>query len=118
MPHAGIDRVLIVLPGLLHRRGHVRQPGVDARVVLGVHAEALGADAGDLFGPWARPVADDECLERGIVRRVPETLAAAPAEPDHADRVPTYGLDRLEVALRRVEVGRHLIGRNAHDVLT
>src|SRR5204863_7628877 len=87
VPHAGIDRVLIVLPRLLHRGGHLRQPRVDARVVFGVHPEALGADAGDVCDWWVRPVADDECLEGRVVRRVAEALAPAPAKPDHTDRV-------------------------------
>src|SRR5437016_8814708 len=44
VPYAGIDRVVVVLPILLHRGRHVRQSRIDPRVVLRVDAEPPRAD--------------------------------------------------------------------------
>src|SRR5439155_15178042 len=114
---AGMDRVVVALVVGPDRRVHIRQPGIDARVVLGVHAQAAGADAGHGERLGAGAVADDEARERGVVRGVAEALAAAPAEPDHADAVGPRRLQAPYVRHRGVEILSDRVGGEPRDEL-
>src|SRR6266498_4197672 len=115
VPDAGIDRVPVVRPIAPHRRVHVGQAGVDARVLLGVDAEAPRADARDGRRVGARTITDDEGAQRRVARRVAEALAPAPAETDDADPIAPRRLERLDVRHGRVEVQGQRVGIEPAD---
>src|SRR5690349_24718079 len=76
--HTRIERVGVVLAGGLHAGGGIRQPGIDARIVLRVHAESLRANLGHIGRIRSATVADHEGLQLRRVRGIAEALAAAP----------------------------------------
>src|SRR2546423_7931055 len=92
VPDSRIHRVRIVLPRGPHGGRGIWQAGIDARIVLRVHAEALGADLPHIGRVGARTVTHHEGLELGRVGRVPEALTAAPTEADDADLTRPHGL--------------------------
>src|SRR5438132_1173676 len=112
---AGIHGIAVALVVRADRRVHVGQAGVDARVVLGVDTESLGADARDGQGVGTRSEAHNERAEGRVVGGVTEALAAAPAETNDAHPVAPGRLDPLDVRQGRVEILRDRVGVEPRD---
>src|SRR5690606_21254752 len=104
VPRARID---VRLERLAHRRHlplHFGQARVDARIIFAVDPENWGLDPGERGAVGRGTVADDGRLEARVVRRVPEALPTAPAEPDGADVSLAHRRQTVHVRIDRVEV--------------
>ena len=112
-----IHRVQIVLAGCPHGRGRVRKSRVDPGVVLGIHAETLRANLRHIGGVRRRTIADDEGLQFGHIRRIPEALPAAPAEADDPNVARAGGLHGFQIGARRIEIARHRVRVQRRDQL-